>query len=109
MEDCLAYFRRAATDPAGVIPWSEWWAANSEIVEHGFPLMEFVRLKHRRLKGAVEILKRIGELPHDFQPPDALKAGICPNCGDPVKREIAGPGGGSVSCALCGLSITYDC
>ncbi|HEX4611024.1 MAG TPA: hypothetical protein VH092_22730 [Urbifossiella sp.] len=52
MEDCLAYFRKAIADPRSVPPWSEWWAANVERVERVFPLLDYVRLKHRRLLGA---------------------------------------------------------
>ena len=109
MQEHLAYFKQAATDPASATPWSVWWAANAETVEQQYPIVEFVRLKHRRLKGAIQILKQMGELPRDFQPPDARKTGICPDCGDPVKHETASEGGGSLSCALCGLSIAYDC
>ncbi len=108
MPDHLTYFKQAATDPASVPPWSVWWAAHSETVEQLLPLMEFVRLKHRRLKGAIEYLKKIGELPPDFQPPSVLTTGICPTCGDPMNRETAGPASGTLTCPLCELSITYD-
>lgn len=108
MQEFLPYFKQAATDPASVIPWSQWWAANSETVAHAVPLVEWVRLKHRRLKGAIQILKQRGELPPDFQPPDAQKTGICPDCGDPVNRETTSESGGGPSCGLCGLLIVDD-
>ena len=69
MEECLAYFRLAVADPARVPPWSEWWAANSGLVERVFPLLDYVRLKHRGLLGARQILQLRGELPEDDRPP----------------------------------------
>lgn len=70
MDECLGYFRKAVSNPASVPPWSEWWAANAELVEHTFPLVDWVRLKHRGLLGAVQILQHRGELPADFRLPD---------------------------------------
>jgi hypothetical protein len=108
MSDQLTYFKQAATDPANVPPWSVWWAENSEAVEHALPLMEFVRLKHRRLKGAIEYLKKIGQLPPDFQPPHPLTTGICPDCGDPLQHETTSPDATNLSCKHCGLSVSHD-
>jgi hypothetical protein len=68
MDECMAYFRRAVCDPASVVPWSEWWASNSAVVESVFPLSDFVRLKHRKLLGARQMLQRAGEFPEDFVP-----------------------------------------
>lgn len=65
MDECLVYFRAAVAEPATVPPWAEWWAANSERVSEVFPLLDYVRLKHRGLAGAVQILQRRGELPAD--------------------------------------------
>ena len=63
VEECLAYFRRAIADPLSVPPWSEWWAANVGKAEAVFPLVDYVRLKHRKLLGAQQILQFAGELP----------------------------------------------
>ncbi len=60
---CRAYFRQAIANPQSVPPWSEWWAANAERVERVFPMIEFVRLKHRGLIGAQQHLQIIGESP----------------------------------------------
>jgi hypothetical protein len=109
MEECLAYFRLAVTDPASAVPWSDWWAANSELVAQVFPLVEFVRLKHRRLRGAREILIRLGELTADYRSPDPLRSGICGDCGERVVNHVAGPGGGTITCPNCGLLFVYDC
>lgn len=69
MDECLAYFRAAVADPATVPPWADWWAANSGRVAESFPLLDYVRLKHRGLAGVVQILQRRGELPADDPPP----------------------------------------
>ena len=61
--NCRAYFRQAIANPQSVPPWSEWWAANAERVERAFPMIEFVRLKHRGLIGAQQHLQIIGESP----------------------------------------------
>jgi hypothetical protein len=84
MEECLIYFRQAIANPASVPPWSEWWAANGELVEREFPLFDFVRLKHRRLLGAQQILQRLGELPKDYSPPSPRATGSCGICGERV-------------------------
>lgn len=68
MEACLKYFRLAVADPSSAPPWSEWWAANVGLVERVFPLMDYVRLKHRGLLGAKQILQNLGELPPDVPP-----------------------------------------
>jgi len=59
MNECLAYFRRATTDPLSVEPWPEWWAIHHERVESLFSLVDYVRLKHRGLLGAQQILDRL--------------------------------------------------
>lgn len=94
MEECLVYFRQAIANPASVPPWSEWWAANIEVVERVFPLVDYVRLKHRRLLGARQILQYMGELPPDYQPPGPLVTGSCGLCGERVSN--------SDTCPTCG-------
>ena len=106
MEECLAYFRKAVHDPASVPPWSEWWAANAELVERIFPLFDFVRLKHRRLLGARQILQNSGELPKDFSPRSPLVTGSCAQCGERITNPTTGPGDGSITCPTCGLVST---
>jgi hypothetical protein len=108
MEECLAYFRRAVADPASVPPWSEWWAANSELVERVFPLFDFVRLKHRRLLGARQILQIAGGLPKDYLPPSPLLTGSCGQCGERTTLHPGGPGGGHVTCPTCGNLGTFE-
>lgn len=66
MDECLAYFRAAISDPRSVPPWAEWWATHAELVEQVFPLQDFVRLKHRQLIGARQILENRGELTEDL-------------------------------------------
>lgn len=107
MDECLAYFRRAVAEPLSVPPWSGWWAANAEVVERVFPLLDFVRLKHRRLLGARQILQHRGELPEDYQPPSPLVTGSCGECGERTAR-VPGPGGGIVDCPVCGVVAQYD-
>jgi hypothetical protein len=109
VEECLAYFRQAVVDPLSVVPWSEWWAANTELVERIFPRHDFVRLKHRRLRGAREILQRAGVLPEHYKPPHVLRTGSCSECGERTTNHFAGPGGGRVTCPNCGLICVYDC
>lgn len=66
MEECLVYFRKAIHEPDTVPSWSDWWATHGELVEQVFPLFDFVRLKHRQLLGAVQVLQIRGELPKEF-------------------------------------------
>ena len=103
MEECLAYFRKAIADPSSVPPWSEWWTVNAEKVEETFPLFDFVRLKHRGLLGARQILERSGELPKDNPPPTLLLTGSCPNCGE---RIVTDPTSGAINkCPKCGTIV----
>ncbi|MBL8867194.1 MAG: hypothetical protein JNK93_16685 [Planctomycetia bacterium] len=102
------YFRRAIADPQSVPPWSEWWAANAGLVERAFPRLEFVRLKHRRLRGARQLLQNAGELPEDYYPPSPLLSGSCGECGERTVNHYAGPGGGYITCPTCGLVSMYD-
>ena len=60
MQECLAYFRLALADPSSAPSWSEWWAANRTLVENTFSLVDYVRLKHRGLVGAQQILDKLG-------------------------------------------------
>ena len=102
MQEYLPYFRQVVTDPTNAEPWSRWWLVNEESVQRTLPLMEYVRLKHRRVRGAREILQRAGELPPDFRPPDPLLTGICVNCGECVARSIATSGEATAQCPRCG-------
>lgn len=108
MEECLAYFRLAVKDPASAMPWSDWWKANVELVERTFPLVDYVRLKHRRLRGAREILQYAGELPNDYAPPSPLVTGVCTECGERTTNH-PGEGGGHINCPKCGVVCTYHC
>jgi hypothetical protein len=101
VEECLAYFRQAIAHPSSVPPWSEWWAVNAEKVEATFLLFDFVRLKHRRLLGARQILQRLGELPKDYRPPSPLLSGSCAQCGERIVVESAIEG--TVTCPYCGI------
>lgn len=103
MEECLAYFRQAIANPSSVPPWSEWWAANAGKVEEIFLLFDFVRLKHRRLLGARQILQRLGELPKDYAPPSAALTGSCPECGERIAIDSTIEG--MVTCPNCGKVI----
>jgi hypothetical protein len=107
-DECLAYFRQAVADPQSVPPWSEWWAANVERVERTFPLLDYVRLKHRRLLGARQILQIAGELPEDYSPPSPLLTGSCGQCGERTTTHPDGAGGGHVSCPTCGVVARYE-
>ena len=106
MEECLAYFRKAIADPASVPPWSEWWKTNAELVERTFPLVDWVRLKHRKLLGARQILQYMGELPADYQPPGPRVTGSCGQCGErvAVNPDAAGP----VTCTTCGAAYSDE-
>jgi len=108
VEECLAYFRQAVADPRSVPPWSEWWAAHAGLVERVFPDVEYVRLKHRRLAGARQILQNRGELPADYCPPSPLRTGSCGQCGERTTTHSGGPGGGYVTCPTCGVVCMYD-
>ena len=101
MEECLVYFRQAIADPRSVPPWSEWWNANAALVERVFPLIDWVRLKHRRLLGARQILQYNGELPKDYRLAQPLATGSCGECGERVAVASTGPGG-DFSCPSCG-------
>lgn len=95
MEECLVYFRQAIAEPLSVPPWSEWWAINGELVERVFPLMDYVRLKHRRLLGARQILQKRGELSADYVPRSARLTGSCATCGE---RTTDSSAGGALRC-----------
>lgn len=99
MEPILAYFRQAVREPLSVPPWSEWWAANAELAEAVLPLFDFVRVKHRRLLGARQMLQIAGELPRDWVPPPALETGSCPQCGERVECSDA-----ATRCPGCGAA-----
>ena len=106
MDECLAYFRQAIADPGSVPPWSEWWAANVELVERSFPLLDYVRLKHRKLLGAQQILQHRGELPEDYGPPSALLTGSCGQCGERT-TTFGCEAGGAVTCPTCNVVVTF--
>src|SRR3954453_9912300 len=103
MDECLAYFRKAIHDPASVPPWSEWWTANADLVAHSFGFADYVRLKHRRLRGARQILQIAGELTKDFRPPSIEDSGSCSECGERATgrtfvADPSTPGPGYVTC-----------
>ncbi len=108
MDECLTYFRKAVRDPASVPPWSEWWAANADLAAHVFGFADYVRLKHRRLKGARQILQIAGELPADFLPPSVGESGSCSDCGERVTGNTAVLGPGNVACPTCGGVHVFD-
>ncbi|MCA9093785.1 MAG: hypothetical protein KDA68_09885 [Planctomycetaceae bacterium] len=112
-EQCLAHFRKAVALPESVPPWTEWWRDNESLVEQAFPLMEYVRLKHRRLLGARQILQANGDLPTDYQPLSAAVTGTCPNCGDRVTRTDAPTPEGKpqhkIQCPNCGSLPICTC
>ena len=58
----LAYFRKALAEPESVPSWETWWATNHDLVERAFSMVDYVRLKHRGLLGAKQILQKLGEL-----------------------------------------------
>ena len=108
METCLAYFRQAIANPLSVPPWSEWWAVNGELVERVFPLFDYVRLKHRRLLGAQQILQKNGDLPKDYVPPNPALTGSCSKCGERTAKHSADSGGGQIVCPNCGVVSSDD-
>ena len=61
MVECLEYFRKALAAPDTVPPWADWWAIHADWVEQTFPMIDFVRLKHRGLLGAEQVLHKLGE------------------------------------------------
>jgi|GEM_PF-2174004 len=105
-EECLTYFRAAISAPATVPAWSEWWAENQPVAERGFSLVDYVRLKHRKLLGARQILQIAGELPKEYLPPSPLETGSCSTCGERTVQQPAGAGG-SVLCPNCGVILVY--
>jgi hypothetical protein len=102
MEECLVYFRLAVTDPNGVPPWSEWWAENEPLAQSVFSIVDYVRLKHRRLLGARQILQRLGEIPQDFVPPHPKLTGSCGNCGERTNNQDSSSGEVIIICPTCG-------
>jgi len=108
MDECLAYFRKAIHDPASVPPWSAWWAANADLVAHSFGFADYVRLKHRRLRGARQILQMAGELPKDFIPSPIQESGSCSECGERATGDTFVPGPGYVTCPACGGIYVFD-
>ena len=67
MQQCLAYFRAAVADPDSVPAWPVWWATHRDLVERTFSMVDYVRLKHRGLLGAKQILQKLGELPDSIE------------------------------------------
>ncbi|MEX2173882.1 MAG: hypothetical protein WD872_05935 [Pirellulaceae bacterium] len=105
MEECLVYFRQAIANPSSVPRWSVWWKANEELAQNVFSLADYVRLKHRRLLGAQQILQRAGELPKDHTPASPLVTGWCGQCGEPA---IAQPAVATIACPICGTTWATD-
>jgi|GEM_PF-4768178 len=108
LDECLIYFRQALANPTSVPPWSIWWESNVEVVQRVFPPLDYVRLKHRRLRGAMQILQNRGELPENYVPPSPLITGSCAECGERVTNHRGGVGGGYLSCPTCGVVCNYD-
>ena len=108
MDECLRYFRAAIAEPMSVPPWSEWWAANVGKAEAVFPLVDYVRLKHRKLLDAQQILQFAGELPANYQPPSPRFSGSCGQCGERTIHHPTENGGGYVSCPNCGVIDTFE-
>lgn len=106
MEECLEYFRRAIRDPRSVPPWSEWWTTNLTLIERVFPIVDYVRLKHRKLHGAIQILQIAGELPKDFRPLHPSLTGSCGQCGERIEPLPQRPEDGRVTCGNCGKVFT---
>ncbi|MCE9529159.1 MAG: hypothetical protein K8R36_24190 [Planctomycetales bacterium] len=102
MDECLVYFRLAVTDPRSVPPWSEWWGTNETLASEVFSFADYVRLKHRRLLGARQILQRLGEIPGDFMPPSHQLTGSCGNCGERTINQDADSGEVVIICPNCG-------
>ena len=63
IEECLDYFRKALAEPDSVLPWADWWTIHADWVERTFPMIDYVRLKHRGLLGAEQILHKLCEHP----------------------------------------------
>jgi len=106
-ETCLIYFRQLVDEPLSVPPWSEWWAANEELVGQAFSLVDYVRLKHRKLLGAVQILQIAGELPPDYAPQSPLVSGICCLCGERFVNRADAVEAGEVRCGACGIKYLF--
>ena len=106
-EACLIYFRQAIFEPLSVPPWSVWWAENEELAAESFPLMDYVRLKHRRLLGAQQILQIAGELPPDFSPQSPLVSGSCCRCGERFINQAEAEATGEVKCNHCGIRYVF--
>jgi DNA-directed RNA polymerase subunit RPC12/RpoP len=106
-EVCLGYFRQAIAEPLSVAPWSEWWAENEELVGQSFSLVDYVRLKHRKLLGAQQILQISGELPPDFSPQSPLISGSCCRCGERFVKDPEAEAAGDVKCSACGIKYLF--
>ena len=65
MEPHIEYFRLVVADPDCTPSWADWWAANEELVQRTFPLIEYVRLKHRGPEGVRQLLQKYGHIPRD--------------------------------------------
>ena len=107
MDESLQYFRHAIADPQSVPPWSEWWAANAERVQNEFPLVDWVRLKHRKLRGAREILMHRGELPPDFRPPGPFETNSCSECGERLTDLPTDHKGETIQCPHCRVKYHF--
>lgn len=90
MEELLAYFQRAIEQPDSVQPWSTWWSSNSERVRAAFSREDYLRLKHRKLRGARTILERCGWSPTDAARVRPIHTGFCDQCGERLFRMLPG-------------------
>jgi hypothetical protein len=103
MDELLAYFRQVVLEPASATPWAQWWEQNIEQVQELFPLADYVRLKHRRVRGAREILLRAGHLPPEFHPPHPAQTGVCTECGERITADASRPEETQLTCPSCGV------
>lgn len=106
-EACLIYFRQLIAEPLSVPPWSEWWSVNEELVGASFSLVDYVRLKHRKILGAQQILQILGELPPDYAPQSPLVSGSCCRCGERFVNEPAAAEAGETKCSACGIRFVF--
>jgi hypothetical protein len=89
MEECLDYFRRALEQPGSVPPWADWWATHAELARQVFDRLDYVRLKHRWLNGARELLERLGTPAVEPQM-NWLDRTVCPKCGERLLKFVPG-------------------
>jgi hypothetical protein len=90
VNELLAYFRQAIEHPESVQPWNDWWLTNSDKVESAFSREDFLRLKHRKLRGARIILENSGWTPANARSLRPINTGYCDVCGERLFRMLPG-------------------